>query len=334
MSTTAAEARYWEKRDGAVVCRLCTWHCNIKPGATGICRVRRNDDGILKALTYGRVTAVNLDPIEKKPIFHFYPGRPILSIGSWGCNLRCSFCQNWEISQQEAPTRELMPADAAELAAQLVSQGNLGIAYTYNEPFIWFEYVYDTGKLIHERGLKNVLVTNGIVEVEPLEELLPLIDAMNVDIKSMDDDFYRRMSGGSGMAARRTVELAWGRAHVEITNLIIPGENDSDEDFRRLAEWASSISRKLPVHVSRYFPAYRCRIPPTPLETLERARRILSEKLDFVYVGNVVSGEGENTRCPACGALAVRRRGYHAEVVALAEGGGCASCGEELGIVR
>jgi len=316
------------------VCRLCTWHCNIKPGATGVCRVRRNDGGVLRALTYGRITAANLDPIEKKPLFHFYPGRPILSIGSWGCNLRCSFCQNWEISQQEAPTRELMPAAAAELAAQLEAQGNLGIAYTYNEPFIWFEYVYDTGKLVHERGLKNVLVTNGIVEVEPLEELLPLIDAMNVDIKSMDDEFYRRMAQSSGLAARRTVELAWGRAHVEITNLVIPGENDDDEDFRRLAEWASSISRKLPVHVSRYFPAYRCRIPPTPVETLERARRILSERLDFVYVGNVVTAEGDNTYCPRCGALVVRRRGYQAEVVALDEGGRCAACGEELGIVR
>jgi pyruvate formate lyase activating enzyme len=226
-----------------------------------------------------------------------------------------------------------MPDGAAALAVELMPRGNLGIAYTYNEPFIWFEYVYDTARLLRERGLKNVLVTNGTVEVEPLEELLPLVDAMNVDVKCMEDEFYRRLARGSGLAARRTVEMAFGRCHVEITNLIIPGENDSDGDFRALADWASGISPRLPVHLSRYFPAYKMQTPPTPIETLDRAYAILREKLDFVYVGNATTSHGDDTRCPKCGAVVVRRSGYEAKVVGL-EGPACAACGEDPGFVR
>jgi pyruvate formate lyase activating enzyme len=277
------------------------------------------------------VAAVNLDPIEKKPLYHFCPGSQILSLGSWGCNLSCVFCQNWEISQQEVPTRVLPPQEAVRYAEDTRSMGNIGIAYTYNEPFIWFEYVYDTARLARERGLKNVLVTNGIVETEPLEELLPLIDAMNVDIKCMDEDFYRRLVKGEGWPARRTVELSFGRCHVEITNLIITGENDRDEDFHALAEWAADISPKLPVHLSRYFPAYRFTAPPTPPETLRRARDIVSQKLQFVYVGNVHMEGGNDTICPACGTVAIRREGYRVTVVNL-NNGRCSKCGEDLNI--
>ncbi len=294
--------------------------------------VRRNVGGVLRCLTYGRVTAVNLDPIEKKPLFHFCPGTLILSLGSWGCNLSCVFCQNWSISQQEAPTRALSPEQAVQIADETRTQGNVGIAYTYNEPMIWFEYVYDTAKLAREHGLKNVLVTNGIIEEEPLEELLPLIDAMNVDIKSLDDEFYRRLANGSGEAARRTVEKAFGRCHVEITYLIVTGENDKDEDFRALTEWAASISTSLPVHLSRYFPAYKFTAPPTSLQTLQRAYEIVSEKMRFVYVGNASIGVGDNTVCPKCGRVAVRRSGYHTEVVGVSEGR-CSNCGEDLNIV-
>lgn len=326
------QCRYWEPRNGYIECLLCPWHCKIKPGRTGRCGVRRNDDGVLRCLTYGRVTAANLDPVEKKPLYHFCPGSLIISLGSWGCNLSCVFCQNWSISQGEAPTRPLSPQAALQLAEQTRSQGNIGISYTYNEPMIWFEYVYDTAKLAHEHGLKNVLVTNGIVEPEPLEELLPFIDAMNVDIKSMDESFYQRLSKGEGAPARRTVELAAGRCHVEITNLIITGENDTDDNFQRLAEWVASISPAIPVHLSRYFPAYKFSAPPTPLATLRRAWEIVKEKVRFVYVGNAALDVGSDTICPACGEVAIRRSGYHTQILAL-DDGRCAHCGEDLNIV-
>ena len=330
------ECRFWESRDGAVQCQLCPWHCTIRPGATGRCRVRYNDGGVLRCLTYGKVTAVNLDPVEKKPLYHFYPGEQILSIGSWGCNLSCVFCQNWTISQEQAPTQDLSPEQCVALAEQMASRGNIGISYTYNEPMIWFEYVYDTAKLARERGLKNVLVTNGIVETEPLEELLGYIDAMNVDIKSMRDDFYARLCRGSGGGdvARRTVEMAVRRGvHVEITNLVVTGENDTDEHFQQLAEWAASVSPKLPVHVSRYFPAYKFDAPPTPVERLKRAVEILREKLVFVYVGNLDMRGATDTVCPRCGNVAVERRGYLTRVVGLSDGR-CSNCGEDLNFVR
>ena len=328
--------RYWESRDGFIECLLCPWHCKIRPGATGRCRVRYNEDGTLRPLTYGKVTAVNLDPIEKKPLYHFHPGESILSIGSWGCNLACVFCQNWTISQQRAPTEDLSPEQCVRLAEEMASRGNFGISYTYNEPMIWFEYVYDTAKLAHERGLKNVLVTNGIIELEPLEELLPYIDAMNVDIKSMDDEFYRRLckGAGGGDVARRTVEVAFSRGvHVEITNLVITGENDSDEHFQALAEWAASVSPKLPVHVSRYFPAYQFSAPPTPVARLKRAVEILREKLHFVYVGNLDMRGASDTVCPNCGNVAIERHGYFTRIVGL-DDGRCSKCGEDLNIVR
>jgi len=332
VSETAQECRYWRAGDGYIECLLCPWHCRIKPGKAGRCRVRVNEAGVLRCRTYGRVTAVNLDPIEKKPLYHFCPGSLILSLGSWGCNLSCVYCQNWQISQHEVPTQELPPEAAVALAEQQRGRGNLGIAYTYNEPMIWFEYVYDTAKLARERGLKNVLVTNGIVEEEPLEELLPLIDAMNVDIKAMSEDFYHKLTGGSGLPARRTVERAFGRCHVEITNLIITGQNDSDEDLQALAEWAASVSPGMPVHLSRYFPAYKFDAPPTPEATLRRAYEIVSEKMRFVYVGNAALEVGSNTYCPSCGALVIERSGYRTRLVGLKDGH-CAECGEDLNIV-
>ncbi len=327
------EARYYRRLDDNVVeCQLCPWHCRIPPGKSGRCGVRRNIDGVLRAVTYGRVTAVNLDPIEKKPLYHFCPGAQILSLGSWGCNLSCVFCQNWTISQQEAPTHALSPQQAVKMAAEMRPHGNIGIAYTYNEPMIWFEYVYDTAKLAKEQGLKNVLVTNGIVEPEPLEELLEVIDALNVDIKSLNDDFYRRLCRGSGEAARRTVEMAFGRAHVEVTYLVVTGENDTDEDFKALAEWVSSISPQIPVHISRYFPAYQFSAPPTPIETLERAYRIVRDSVFYTYVGNAHIPGTSDTVCPRCGTKVIERYGYSTRVVAVDSSGRCARCGQDLNI--
>jgi pyruvate formate lyase activating enzyme len=324
------EARFWEPAGELVRCRLCPWHCEIQPGRTGVCGVRRNEGGTLRSLNYGRVTSLALDPIEKKPLYHFHPGGVILSAGSFGCNLSCSFCQNAEISQGEPPSRRLPPAEAAALAEEYrASSGNLGLAYTYNEPFIWYEYVAETTALLHERGLQNVLVTNGMVETEPLEELLPLIDAMNVDIKFWSHEHYRELCGGPGWRARDTVEQAHGRCHLEITTLIIPGYNDSDEELDRIFRWAASVDPQLPMHLSRYRPAYRLSVPATPPETLLRAYHRAQEYLQYVYVGNLHLPGTTDTECAQCGATLVERAGLSAGPVGLTREGRCQACGAQ-----
>jgi pyruvate formate lyase activating enzyme len=303
------EALYYETEGGVVRCLLCPKHCSIAEGKTGFCRVRRHEAGHLYATTYGRVTSVNLDPIEKKPLFHFYPGSSILSLGTVGCNLSCLFCQNWEISQQEVPTQALSPEQAVDLARRY--RGNIGIAFTYNEPLIWYEYVLDTAIRAREHDLKVVLVTNGMIEEPPLRELLPRVDALNVDVKAMTQPFYGELCRGDAAAVRRTVEICHAEGkHVELTNLVIPNWNDTDDDFRQLVNWAADLSVDLPLHFSRYHPAYRLTEPATPMETLLRARGIGQERLHYVYVGNVSVPGGEDTICPGCGRVAIARRGF------------------------
>ena len=321
-------ARFWEpKAEDRVHCLLCPQSCHVAPEAVGVCRVRKNIGGRLYSLNYSRITSLNLDPIEKKPLFHFYPGRQILSIGTAGCNLACQFCQNWEISQEEVATQLLTPQDAVRLAQRY--RDNLGLAYTYNEPFIWYEFVLETAQLARAAGLKNVLVTNGFVEEAPLRELLPFIDAMNVDVKSMRDDFYRKLCRGRAEPPRRTVEIAHEQCLVEVTNLVIPGWNDAEEDFRDLVNWLAKVDRNIPLHFSRYYPAYQMTAPPTPPATLYRAREMAQEKLSFVYLGNIV-GEGiEDTACPACRQTLVQRRGY-AVLSVQVKNGKCAGCGQAV----
>jgi pyruvate formate lyase activating enzyme len=316
--------------DGRIHCRLCPHECRIAEGKTGICRVRQHRDGVLYALTYSQVTSVNLDPIEKKPLYHFYPGSVILSLGTLGCNLACDFCQNWEISQETAPTRTLTPQQALGMAKR--DRANLGIAFTYNEPFIWYEYVHDTARLVHEAGLKNVMVTNGYVNEEPLRTLLPFIDAMNIDVKSYAEDFYRTLCKGKAAPVRRTVEITHAAGClVELTNLVIPGYNDSEEDIRTLVDWVASVDPAIPMHFSRYHPAYKLTAPATPVATLEMAYRIAKEKLGYVYLGNVMGAGGEDTECPRCGATVVSRRGFSAQVTGL-KGGKCTRCGADINI--
>ena len=324
---------HYEQADDRLVCHLCVHECKIAEGKTGVCRVRKNVGGTLRSLNYARITSAGMDPIEKKPLYHFHPGSQILSLGTFGCNLSCAFCQNWGISQGNPPTEPLTPEEAVALAKERVAQGNIGIAYTYNEPIIWYEYVYDTAKLVKEAGLCNVLVTNGIIQEAPLLEILPLVDAMNVDVKSMNDEFYRKLCGApSGELARRTVETAFGRVSVEITNLVVTGENDTEEDFRALTDWAASVSPDLPLHISRYHPAYKLSAPPTPLETLEKAAAIAREKLHYVYVGNAYVPGGGDTVCPGCGEVVVSRQGYSTSS-RLTEDGRCPSCGGDVNMV-
>ena len=335
MATELVECRYYEAAQNFLHCHLCPFQCKIRPGKVGVCSVRQNVDGVLRSLNYAEVTSVALDPIEKKPLYHFHPGTYILSLGTFGCNLSCIFCQNWQISHERPPTRHLAPAAALKLAEQHAQQGgNIGIAYTYNEPIIWYEYVHDMARLVHEAGLKNVLVTNGIIEEEPLRELLPYVDAMNVDIKSMDEAFYRRLCKGMGWPARRTVEIASEQCHVEITVLIIPGENDSDENLSAIFEWAASVNEQMPVHLSRYHPAYKLDAAPTPAATLTRAYELARQHCKFVYVGNISIPETSDTQCPECQATVVNRSGFGSQIGPLTEDGRCGDCGAALNITR
>jgi pyruvate formate lyase activating enzyme len=326
------EADYWEQEDERVHCLLCPQDCHIADGRAGICRVRLNEGGALRTANYAQVTSAAMDPIEKKPLYHFHPGSMVLSLGTFGCNLGCQFCQNYTISQGEPPAQTMSPEEAVSRAEGARSRGNIGIAYTYSEPVVWFEYVRDTSKLAHEAGLKNVMVTNGLIREEPLEELLPLTDAMNVDIKAMDDEFYRSLCGiKSGEASKRTVERAWDRCSVEITTLLVTDENDSEDEVRRLVDWAASVSPDLPLHLSRYRPTYKMSAPPTPVDRIQRAAEIAREKLNYVYVGNVMVSGGGDTVCPECGEVVVSRNGF-AATNRLTEQGSCPDCGSSVNV--
>lgn len=329
------EALFWEPSEDSddVDCRLCPWSCHIKPGDTGICRVRENREGTLYSINYGELTSVAMDPIGKKPLYHFHPGTRILSVGSFGCNLKCSYCQNWRISQQRPSAQYMSPEDLAQTSKQRASEGNIGVAYTYNEPIIFYEYVYDTARLVAENGQSNVMVTNGIIQQEPLEEILPYIDAMNVDVKSMDNKFYKRFCGGRVEPALRTVENAIDRCHIEITNLLIPGENDSEEEIHELVDWAADVSPDMPLHFSAYRPAYKEKIPATGRESLQRAFDIATEKMHHVYVGNMFIDGTTDTRCPDCGKVVISRSGFGATVSGL-EDGHCANCGRDINVVQ
>ncbi|HRZ86336.1 MAG TPA: AmmeMemoRadiSam system radical SAM enzyme [bacterium] len=327
------EALYYTKLDGnKAQCGLCPHNCIVADGKAGFCRVRSNRGGVLYSDIFARVTSYGLDPIEKKPLYHFHPGRLISSFGTKGCNLSCAFCQNYSISQDpDAPDEEVTPSAAVRAALR---DGSFGIAYTYTEPMIWFEYVLETARLARAAGLRNVLVTNGLVNEKPLRALIPYVDAMNVDVKSMDDGFYRKVCSGMLAPVLKTVELAVkGGCHVEVTNLVIPTLNDAPENFEKLRDWLSVAAGDLvPLHFSRYFPMYKLDIPPTPVATLEKACAIAREKLKYVYVGNAGGGDRDNTLCPACGNLQVQRRGYSARIVGIKDGK-CAKCGRATDIV-
>ena len=273
-----------------MICQLCFHHCDLSEGQTGFCRARACRDGAIVPLNYGKVSSLALDPIEKKPLRRFRPGSMILSIGSFGCNLRCPFCQNHEISMcgdgtLETPV-ELSPEALAGKALELRTYGNIGVAYTYNEPLIGYEYVRDCASLIHERGMVNVLVTNSTIEEAPWRALLPLIDAANIDLKGFTPEWYQRL-GGDLETVKRAISLAAEWCHVEVTTLLIPGENDSEEEIRSLAQWSAAINPEIPLHLSRFFPRYRMTDkPPTPVERVYLLADVARKYLRYVYTGN------------------------------------------------
>ena len=271
-----------------IPCELCFHRCNLEEGQTGLCRARGNRGGRIIPLNYGKLTALALDPIEKKPLRRFHPGAMVLSAGSFGCNLRCPFCQNAGIAAagEEISAQDCPPEVLVEQALRLRDEGNIGVAYTYNEPLVGYEYVRDCAELVHEAGMLNVLITNGTVEEGAWRALLPMIDAVNIDLKGFTEEWYRAL-GGDLRTVKRSIALAAPNCHVEVTTLLVPGENDSEEEMRALSGWLSSLSPDIPLHVSRFFPRHRMRDrPPTPVERVYHLADVARERLHHVYTGN------------------------------------------------
>jgi pyruvate formate lyase activating enzyme len=330
------EARFWKTEGERIGCYLCPHHCKIADELIGICGVRQNIGGRLYSLIYGKVSAVHVDPIEKKPLFHFKPGTPIFSLGSVGCNLRCLHCQNYSISQSAvkgADLRDITPEQAVELTK---ANSCDSIAFTYNEPSIWHEFSYDTCVESHRAGVSTVYVSNGFIESEPLREIAPYLDAMNIDIKGFDETFYRGVCKARLAPVLAATKLAHELGiHVELTYLVIPGKNDREEEIRAFCHWArTELGPKVPVHFSRFHPDYMMAdVPATPPRTMEMTRRVAREEgLAFAYIGNMATDDGENTYCPRCSSLLIRRSGYSVEVLGLTTGH-CPKCGEDLNLI-
>lgn len=271
-----------------LTCELCFHHCQLDEGQTGFCRARGNRNGKIVSLNYGKLTALALDSIEKKPLRRFHSGSLILSVGSFGCNLHCPFCQNAGIAAvgPETYTQDCSPEQLVQESLRLREQGNIGVAYTYNEPLVGYEYVRDCAELVHQTGMLNVLVTNGTIEEGPWKALLPLLDAVNIDLKGFTSDWYRRL-GGDLATVKRSIDLAAQHCHIEVTTLIVPGENDSEDEMRALSAWLASVSPEIPLHVSRFFPQHQMQDrPPTPVQTVYRLAEVARERLRYVYTGN------------------------------------------------
>lgn len=324
-------AKYWEALAGnRVRCLLCPQNCVIKEGGSGFCRARSNHGGKLYSENYGWATSVALDPIEKKPLYHFKPGKPILSLGSFGCNFRCLYCQNHSISQQKTAGRYFDPETILALIAQF--EDNVGVAFTYNEPLIWFEFIFDAAKLIKEKKPEAsvVLVTNGFINQAPLAELLPYIDALNIDLKSFNDDTYRSLCKGRLNPVLETIQTASKKCHVEVTTLVLTDTNDSPEEIGRIAEFLASVDKRIPLHLSRYYPNYLLKKPATSGDVLFKAHAAARKHLDYVYIGNHPEAD-TNTYCPNCGNLLIERKFYftknHLQEPA------CPRCGEKVPVI-
>jgi pyruvate formate lyase activating enzyme len=332
------EARYYTKEPGNKTrCNLCPHNCLINEADAGICHVRVNHKGVLHSDVYGQIAAIQTDPVEKKPLYHFYPGSTMLSVGTAGCNLHCDFCQNYGISQPEpyhsSRNKPITPGQLVNLA--LENGKNSGIAYTYNEPVVFFEMMMDTAKIAREAGLKNTVISNGFVNPEPLSELLKTTDAFNIDLKAFDDIFYKKVTGGRLKPVLNTLKMIHesGR-HLEITLLVIPGLNDSADEFNRMLDWIErQLSPEIPLHLSRYFPAWKMNLPPTPLETLQKMANLARSKLRYVYTGNVPGNNHSSTFCPECRNLLIERQGYSSSIKGLTADKKCSGCGCSIPIV-
>jgi len=325
---------YTELEDKSIECYLCPHNCKIKDQKRGVCGVRKNIGGKLYSENYGEITGLGFDPIEKKPLYHYHPGRNILSVGSIGCNLKCFFCQNWEISQatiddiSRQHTYEV--EDIVNLALQ--RKDNLGIAYTYNEPVIYYEFMVDVAREIKKQGLQNVVVTNGFINREPLQELMDYIDAFSIDLKGFTNEFYRKHTRSSFDPIKESlVQIRKNDKFLEVINLVIPTLNDDPGEFEDMMKWMKdNLGENTPLHISRYFPSYKSTIEPTSPSKLKEFYNLASQHLNYVYVGNIMLNEGSNTYCHRCGTLLVRREGYYTQTPGLDEGGKCTNCGNKV----
>jgi len=310
------EALWWNSLPGGdVQCTLCPNACRLGNGRIGLCRVRQNIGGTLYSLSYGQVATAHVDPVEKKPFYHVLPGSRAFSLATPGCNLRCLFCQNWEISQSypwEVATRTVSPE---EVVAAALQSGAESIAFTYSEPTIFYEYMLDIARLAQARGLKTLVVSAGYINPEPLRALLPHVDAYKIDFKGFDPVFYENLTGGARDPVLESMKIiresgVW----LEVVNLLVTGQNDGEDDVRALARWVrDNLGTDVPLHFSRFHPMHKlANLPPTPVETVLRARRIaLEEGLQYVYTGNIPSDEGDSTRSPRSGEIVIERKGYH-----------------------
>ncbi len=324
-------AEFWRRRDdGTVICELCPLHCLIEEGNQGQCSLRANSNGELLAVGYGELAALAIDPIEKKPLYHFHPGSQILSVGPNGCNMRCRGCQNFSISQKQTATEYIPPE---QLVALCLERRSPGIAFTYTEPLVWFEYLRDSARTALEEGIYSVIVSNGYVNPDPLKELAPYLSAANIDIKSFRQDFYKNYCAAKLEPVLETSLYLKGLIHLEITYLLIPGLNDTTEEIEEFVDWiAENLGRDTPLHISAYFPHYEMTEPATPPHRILFAKELAERELYYVYVGNVQGIGGNDTTCPECGNLLIARSGYSTEITGL-EGQKCNECGREIEIV-
>lgn len=331
------DASFYKKLEGSKVqCTLCSHNCKILEGSTGICGVRQNKDGKLYSLIYGLCSSMASDPIEKKPLYHFYPGSSVFSIGTVGCNFSCLHCQNYGISTAKPDysyMQKITPDDVVNFAKE---QGCMGVAFTYNEPSIWYEFTLDSAKLVKKQDLYTVYVTNGYISEDPLREISPVLDAMNIDVKAFTENFYKKVCKAKLQPVLDTCILAKELGiHLELTYLVIPGYNDSEKEVESFCRWVvEKLGYSIPVHFSRFHPDFNMLdVSRTPMDTMINIFNIAKKTgLSFVYLGNVSNGDYENTICPKCGNICVKRVGFSTRTTGL-DKGKCSNCGENLGII-
>ena len=333
------KASYFRKlENNRVECLLCPHHCSLMPGETGICKIRTNFEGTLIAEMYGFLSAAQIDPIEKKPLYHFFPGKEILSLGGLGCNFSCDCCQNYHISQagkKDYPRLLNMTVhDILELAQK--TSGNIGLAYTYNEPSVWYEFMLDIAVKAKSKDLKNAVVTNGYINKKPLIELLSCMDAFNVDLKVFDPAIHKQFTGGELKFVLNTLKTVRQEgSHLELTHLVVPGVNDTLKLFKDMIQWIEAeLGPDTPLHISRYYPRFHRNADATSSETLYRFADEAKNKLNYVYVGNLTFHEYQNTVCPDCENLVILREGYSIHSVGLTLKGTCKNCGRTIAVVQ
>lgn len=325
-------SQFYTKYGNYTQCQLCPHLCKLAEGRKGICGVRKNTANEIELTTYGVISGYSVDPVEKKPLYHFFPGMNILSIGSYGCNMRCDFCQNWAISQDvpEKMSARISPERIAADAA--TTKNNIGLAFTYNEPVVWFEFMRDTAVIVKREGMRTVMVSNGFVNNGPLGEIIGFIDAFNIDLKAFNDNFYKKLTGADPEPVKNALkQISKAGRHLEITTLVIPGRNDSEQEMSEESKWiAGELGDNTPLHLSRYFPTYKRNDPPTPQSILDRLYDIASQNLKHVYIGNTASPKGQDTKCSNCGKVVTKRSGYIVRHTFLDERGRCLECGNPV----